>query len=66
MNPVDDHRLLPWAMYASLTRAEIRAAVRQGLDPGRVRDRPRKAELAVMASVTIMSVRGETEWLTMS
>ena len=66
MNPVDDHRLLPWAICASLTRAEIRAAVRQGLDPGRVRDRPRKAELAVMASVTIMSVRGETEWLTMS
>jgi hypothetical protein len=36
MNPLDDHELLLWATRAGLTRDEVRQAVRQGLDAGRI------------------------------
>jgi hypothetical protein len=36
MNPLNDHRLLLWAMRAGLTRDEVRQAVRGGLDAGRI------------------------------
>jgi hypothetical protein len=36
MNPLDDHKLLLWAMRAGLTRDEVRQAVRRGLDAGRI------------------------------
>ena len=34
MNPLDDHELLPWAMRAGLTRAEVRQTVRRGMEAG--------------------------------
>ena len=34
MNPLDDHKLLLWAMRTGLTRDEVRQTVRRGLDAG--------------------------------
>jgi hypothetical protein len=36
MNLLDNHKLMLWAMNAGLTRDEVRGAVRQGLDAGRI------------------------------
>jgi hypothetical protein len=36
MTTLDDHELLLWAMRAGLTRDEVRQAVRQGLDTGKL------------------------------